>query len=125
MCDAIGIMKSLNPNAHVLDDGGDVGFREDVKDPDGRMYQIGYLASRDGRRALAFCLYNPWDSSRPNAGEEYMRAHVDKDGFICLGNNSVRDLNRSPYSLEYTIRRARYWCTAFSVFKETRSFPHP
>lgn len=126
MSQAVNTMRRLNPNAHVIDDGGDVGFREDVIDPDGRMYQLGYLSARDGGKAVAYCLYNPWGGEGlPNAGEEYTAGHVAEDGFICLGNDTVRDVKESPYDLDYTVRRARYWCTAFSVFKETGEFPNP
>ena len=126
MTQAANIMARFNPNANVMDDGGNVGFREDVTDPDGRMYQVGYLSTRDGRRAVAYCLYNPWGGEgRPNAGEEYVKGHVAEDGFLCVGSDTVRDLESSPYDLDYTVRRARYWCTGFSVFKETGSFPNP
>ena len=31
----------------------------------------------------------------------------------------------SPYDLIFTITRARFWCTAFSFFKEQGWFPDP
>ncbi len=120
-------MQRFNRNAHFLsDDGGHLGFREDVTDPDGRMYQLGYISTRDGTRAVAYCLFNPWGGEgRPNAGVGYATAHCAGSGFLCLGETAVTNVESSPYSLDFVIQRARFWCTAFSVYMEQGEFPNP
>ena len=123
---ALSVMRQFNPQALVGKEDGYCVMIEDASDPDGRMYRIEYRSTADGGRAVAFCLYNPWGRiGMPAAGEEYTVGHVAADGFLCLGEDTTRELDCSPYDLEFTIRRARYWCTAFSVLKETGEFPNP
>jgi hypothetical protein len=126
MSPAETLVRSLNPNAVIGEENGRVVSIEDVKDPDGRIYRIEYHASPDGRRAIAWCRFNPWGSGGTSAaGTNYFVSHVAPDGFLCLGNHSERELANSPFDLEFTIKRARYWCTAFSVFMESGTFPNP
>ena len=120
---AESIMRQANPHAMVGNDENTVVMIEDHTDPDGRIYRLEYQSTRDGRHAIAWCRYNPWGS--PNAGEEYEVGHVANDGFICVGQESVRSVSESPYRLSYVIERARYWCTGFSVLQESGTFPHP
>lgn len=117
------IMREFNPNALIaVDEDESIVMIEDVKDPDGRFYRLEHRSTPDGERAISRCLYNPW--GEVNGGEEYDIAHVASDGFLCLGDDHEgRELEGSPYDIDYVIRRARYWCTAFSVLKETREFP--
>ncbi len=123
MSTAQDIMKSHNRNALVDNDDGVDVMIEDVADPDGRLFRVEYQSTEDGRHAVAVCRYNPWGSV--NGGEEYEVGHVDADGFICIGKASVKSVESSPYTLVFAIARARYWCTAFSVLKETGEFPEP
>lgn len=123
MSTAQTMMRQLNRNALVArEDGLDVMI-EDHADPDGRIYRIEYQSTADGEHAVAICRYNPWGSV--NGATEYTVSHVDTDGFICVGTQSIRSVPDSPYSLQYVVTRARYWCTAFSVLKETGIFPNP
>lgn len=123
MSAAEDIMHRYNPNALIgEEDDGSIAMIEDVSDPDDRMYRMEFRATPDGRRAIAYCRYNPWGSV--NGGEEYADGHVADDGFICMGTQHTgRGLNDSPYSIEYVIERARYWCTGFSYLKEHGEFP--
>lgn len=107
------------------DRDGAVCMIEDVTDPDGRVYRMEYKSTPDGRHALAWCRSNPWDRQRPNAGVGYAAGHVNSEGMLCLGNDHRTSYASSPYSIENVIQRARYWCTAFSVLKETGRFPQP
>ena len=116
-------MRQANPNAIVGNEDGVNIMIEDVFDPDDRIYRLEYQSSDDGTHAVAWCRYNPWGSL--NGGEEYEIGHIDSDGFICVGSGSVKSVPASPHNLSYIIERARYWCTAFSVLKETGTFPHP
>ena len=120
------IMRRFNPNGLIgEDERGRVCLIEDcVDDPsDGRIYRIEIVATPDGRHALAYCRYNPWGAL--NGGEEYQTGHVDSSGFLCLGpDHRGKDVESSPYELSFVIKRARYWCTAFSVLKETGEFPN-
>ncbi len=126
MNEVVRKMRTLNPNAVVGEEGDYVVVIEDFSDPDGRMFRLEYRATPDAGRAIAYCLHNPWGmEGNPCAGEGYFEAHVAEDGFLCLGAASVLQLERSPYDLDYAVRRARYWCTAFSVFEETGVFPDP
>jgi hypothetical protein len=119
-------MRKLNPRALVTREHDYVVVVEDHSDPDGRPYRLEYRVTPDCSRAIAYCLYNPWgDEGDPSAGEDYFVAHVDSDGFLCLGHGSERQLGRSPFGLDYAVRRARFWCTGFSVFQETGTFPNP
>lgn len=126
MSQAQDTMRRLNPNAFVGEEDGCAIMIEDVTDPDGRMYRLEFRATADGSKAIAFCLHNPWGASgQPNAGVEYTEGHVAENGFVCVGSESIRELAKSPYDLEFTVRRARFWCTGFSAFKETGVFPQP
>lgn len=121
MTAAQNIMTQFNRNALIgSEDGIDVMI-EDWSDPDGRIYRLEYQSTPDGRHAIAFCRFNPWGSL--NGGEEYEKGHVDTNGFLCVGLQSVKALQQSPYDIRYVIERGRFWCTAFSVLKETGEFP--
>lgn len=129
MSRASSVMRRKNVNAMScpLDDDT-VSFIEDVTDPDGRMYRLEYMSTVDGRHAVCFCRYNPWAgrSGLINCGVPYTEGHISSSGFLCLGADHVNeDIETSPYELAYVVDRARYWCTAFSFFKETGEFPHP
>ncbi len=120
------IIRRHNRHALTAEEGDYLVAIEEVSDTDGRMYKLEYRSTPDGRRAVAFCLYNPWGGlGNPSAGEDYLRGHVAEDGFICVGDGSDRRLEASPFDLDFTIRRARFWCTAFSYLKEHGSFPNP
>jgi hypothetical protein len=122
---AESIMRRYNRNGLIGEEDSYAVMIEDHSDPDGRMYRLEYRSTSDGRKAIAYCIFNPWGGGGdPNAGEDYPTGHVAEDGFICLGGEAVHDLESSPYDLDYTIRRARYWCTAFSVLKENGEFPN-
>ncbi len=124
MIEAERQMKALNPKAALGREDGCFKAIEEWRDPDGRIYRLEYHATDDARRAVAFCLHNPWgDDGEPSAGEDYFEAHVAEDGFLCLGHGSHRTLARSPFDLTYAVQRARYWCTAFSFFEENGVFP--
>lgn len=123
---AADTMIQFNANAVVAELEEHVVMIEDVVDPDGRLYRLEYRSTPEGDRALAFCLHNPWGfAGEPSGGEDYWDAHVAEDGFICLGDAAHRTLDESPFDLDFAIRRARFWCTGFSVLKETGSFPDP
>lgn len=120
------LMRRMNPRVLVADEGGNVVFIEDVLDPDGRMFRMEYRATADGRRAYGWCLHNPWGGrGNPSAGVAYSTGHVREDGFLCLGNGMTNSVASSPFSLEAVVQRSRFWCTAFSVYSETGSFPNP
>lgn len=121
---AEGLMRASNPSALIAEDGANVVMIEDVTDPDQRMYRLEYRATPDGRRAIAYCLFNPWGGvGNPSAGSVYEVSHVGADGLICVGVGTTHDLANSPFSLAFVLARARFWCTAFSVFRETGAFP--
>ena len=121
MNSAQSIMREANHNALIERENGIAIMIEDVTDPDGRMYRLEYQSTDDGKHAIAWCRSNPWGSL--NAGEEYTKGHICDDGYVCVGEESVRSVSASSYSLSYVIDRARYWCTAFSALKETGTFP--
>lgn len=124
MSRAQDIMMHFNPNALVTRDGDIDLMIEDVADPDGRLYRMEYQSTPDGRHAAAFCRFNPWGT--PNGGESLVDGHVGSDGAICMGTgHSGGSASGSPYDLATVIQRARFWCTGFSVLKETGRFPHP
>lgn len=126
MSPAEQIIKHFNSNAVVTKENGLIVMIEDVIDPDGRVYRIEYRSTPDGKRANGYCLFNPWGGrGNPNAGEEFVPSHVASDGFLCLKPGSSKVVEQSPYDLEFAIKRARYWCTGFSVLKETGTFPQP
>jgi len=120
------VMWSSQPSPEAvigIDEDGAVCMIEAVLDSDDRPYIIEIRSTPDGAHAVAYCRSNPWSES-VNAGTTFGDAHVDSDGLLCLGKGSTRVVQDSPFSLEFAIRRARYWCTAFSVFKETNTFPN-
>jgi hypothetical protein len=117
------LMKRANRNACVGNENGVDVMIEDVADPDGRLYRVEIQSTPDGNHAIAWCRHNPWGGV--NGGVGYTTGHVDSDGFICVGDQSIRALGESPYDLSYVITRVRYWATGFSVLKETGSFPNP
>lgn len=128
MTNAEKIMLEANPNALVgIDDDGEVAMIEDWADPDGRIFRLEYRCTSDGKHAVAFCRYNPWRRGKGgmNAGELYDEGHVDENGFLCLGDDHPdQNTASSPYDVRFVIPRARYWCTGFSVLKETGEFPN-
>ena len=118
------IMRQFNSNALIAREEDYIIMIEDVMDPDGRIYRIEYRSTPDAQRAIAFCIYNPWGDK--NGGESYRKGHVANNGFLCLGpDHGDKELKNSPYDLKYAILRGRFWCTGFSVLKETGSFPNP
>ncbi len=123
-CAASRIARGLNDNALIAFENGHVVAIEDHNDPDGRMYRLEYRSTQDGRHAVGYCLSNPWNRRERNDGVGFSTGHVASDGFLCLGSRATRDVASSPFDLDYVIRRSRYWCTAFSVYKETDEFPN-
>ena len=126
MSTAYEMMHNANPNALIGQEGPYIVMIEHVTDPDGRMYNMEYQSTHDGHGAVAYCRYNPWSrSGKPQAGEDLLDCHVFSDGLICMGDDHSATPSDSPHNLQTVINRARFWCTAFSVFKETRHFPNP
>lgn len=126
MCEALREIERHEPDELVAihQGGGGVVIIEDWADPDGRKYRLEYQSTEDGEHAIAICRYNPWGGKgNPNAGVNYLDGHVAEDGFLCLAESTTRELEESPYDLDFAIRRARFWCTAFSHFKENGSWP--
>ena len=122
---AAEIMRGLNPNAMIGIEDDHLAIIEDVTDPDGRMYRLEYQTTPDGQHATGFCRFNPWGGT-PNAGESSIDGHVFEDGSICMGREHYGgSVDGSPYDLQTVVQRARYWATAFSVFKESGEFPNP
>ena len=116
-------LRRLNPKALVAEEKGYVIGIEDVRDPDGRWYRVEYRSTEDGTRATAHCLWNPWGDR--NGGESYWTGHVHSNGFLCLGTKHTdQTVEKSPYSIEFVVKRSRYWCTAFSYLKEHGAFPN-
>lgn len=115
--------REMNASARITVEPGVISMTEDVNDSDGRLYRLKIRSTPNGKQAVAWCLSNPWDPRRPNAGRSYWDGHVESDGFICLGNGSERRLVASPFTLKFAVLRARYWCTGFSAFMETGVFP--
>lgn len=118
-------MHEANPNALIgSEDGVDIMI-EDWADPDGRIYRMEYQSTPDGRHACAFCRFNPW-GREPNASVAPTVGHVWPDGSLCMGSGHYGgSVQGSPYDLNTVIQRSRFWCTAFSVLKETGHFPQP
>jgi hypothetical protein len=117
------VLHGLNRNAVVGMESGLACIVEDVVDPDGRWYRMEYRSTPDAEHAVAFCIHNPWGGK--NGGAEYAAGHVASDGFLCLGTGVTRTVANSPFDLKTAILKSRYWCTAFSAFKETGRFPNP
>ena len=124
MNEAEKIMRAYNRNALIgTDADGSTAMIEDVRDPDGRLYRIKYRSTSDGQHSAAFCCWNPWGGK--NGGAPYTAGHVREDGFLCIASGATDNVATSPHALPYVIARARYWCTAFSYFKEKGNFPNP
>ena len=125
MSQAQDIMRRFNPNALVGSEGDIDVMIEDFSDPDGRIYRMEYQCTPDGRHAVAFCRYNPWGGV--NGDESAVVGHVWPDGSLCMGSRHMGHgpVSDSPYPLDKVVQRGRYWCTAFSVLKETGRFPQP
>ncbi len=125
-CGAAKAMRELNPYAVVAVERGLFIAVEQAWDciEDGRMYRLEYRSTLDGRKAVAFCLSNPWDDARVDAGVPVTVGHVFPDGLLCLGPDHARVPAGSPRNLKDTVLRARFWCLGFSMFKETGDFPN-
>jgi hypothetical protein len=104
-------MRRINPNALCGWEGRHPVYIEDHTDPDGRMFRLEYRCDAEGRNAVAYCRYNPWG----RAAHSIHQSHLFGDGRICLGSRA--------FTLEEAVLRARYWCTAYSVLRETGHFP--
>jgi len=126
--EATRVMRGLNSNALVAEEAGFAVFIEERwdSDSDRRLYKLEYRSTFDGRHAIAFCLKNPWSNGGgPNAGVEVTKGHVFSDGLLCLNSQHTRSPERSSMDLKTVVQRSRYWTVAFSVLKETGSFPNP
>lgn len=115
----------LNPDPLEIgeeDDGAIYMVEEwwDADQEDARCYVLEYFASPDGGSAIAYCREAPWYIEG-----DLLEGHIGDDGQLCLGSETVTDVWSSPYDLEFVVLRSRYWCTAFSVYKETGHFPQP
>lgn len=125
---ATNVMRRLNPRALVAEENGCAVFIEEHWDCDSdkRLYKLEYRSTFDGRHAIAFCLKNPWSrGGAPNAGVEVTKGHVFSDGLLCLNSQHARSPAQSSMDLKTVVQRARYWTVAFSVLKETGTFPNP
>ncbi len=123
MSAANDIMQQFNQNALIGTENNNAVMIEDVSDPDGRMYRMEYQSSADGMHATARCLHNPWGGVTGDT-ENVHATHVFSDGMLCMGRGRT-GLFGSPFDIAAVIQRGRYWCTAFSVYKETGRFPQP
>lgn len=110
---AASTMSLLNHNALRGHENGREVFIEDHSDPDGRMYRLEYQCDADGSNAVAYVRHNPWGRSQAPATQ----CHLFADGRICLGNRS--------YRLDEAVSRARYFCAAYSYYREHGRFPNP
>jgi hypothetical protein len=123
------IMNDINPHALKGREGNNAVYIEDVWDcqEDARIYRIEYVSTLDGGHAIAYCRSNPWNRTEVNCGYSFSSGHVHPDGFICIGGNSdySRNASESNLDLNTVVERARFWCLAFSVLKETGNFPQP
>lgn len=120
------IMNRFNPNAMIGSENGADVMIEDWSDPDGRIYRMEYQSTQDGQHAVAYCRFNPWGGrNNVTSGVSALQGHIFQDGSICMGSGHGASVQTSPYTLETVIQRGRFWCTAFSVLKETGRFPKP
>ena len=114
------LMARLNPDSQVVPDkDGTLVITEDVFVEEGQpSYELRYLCSPDARKAVGHCLFSP-------GGLRFSyTTHLAVDGFLDLGG-STRVLTDSPLSLAAVVRRARWWCFAYSHFLRTGVFPTP
>lgn len=109
---AQSVMSVLNRSALHSQEGGKDVYIEDVRDPDGRWYRLEYRCAADGSNATAWCINNPWGTNTFS----YVESHLSHDGFVCVGEDSNRE--RSPYKLDFVVKRARPWCTGYSFLRE-------
>ena len=124
---AAGVMRRLNRHALIAEENGTAIFIEEVwdSDEDQRIYRLEYRCTFDAQHALAYCLFNPWSRGNgPHAGVSVCQGHVFANGLLCLGRHHTDCVRRSSMDLLTTVKRARYWCTAFSVLQETGKFPN-
>lgn len=113
-------LKEFNSNMLIGEENGFVvGIEDHFDEPGGKLYRIEYQASKDGKHANAWLRHNPWDPARVDAGADYLTAHVSSDGFLCMHRLATRDTPKSPFDLDYAVKRGRLWCTLFSYWKET------
>lgn len=123
---AAGVMRRLNPQALIAEEDGGAVFIEEHwdSDVDQRIYRLEYRSTFDAQHAIAYCLFNPWSRENgPSAGVSVHQGHVFANGLLCLSSNHTETVRRSSQDLLTTVKRARYWCTAFSVLQETGTFP--
>lgn len=114
------VMRNLNANMLIAQRGMIiVGIEDHDDEPGGKLYRLEYRSSLDAQKAVARVLHNPWDPRRPNAGTNEHQSHVSRSGIICVGNGAVPFVWMSPFDLDFTIKRARFWCTAFSHWRAT------
>lgn len=121
MTNAETVMRKLNPNALIAPEDDHLVFIEDVLDPDRRMYRVEVQSSSDGRKAIAFCRHNPWGDNP----FDYPTSHLSSAGQLCLGATAGGPVAQSNMDVQTAILKARYWCTAYSVLRETGVFPQP
>jgi hypothetical protein len=124
--EAVRVMRALNPNALVAEENGIAIFIEEHWDgpDDRRLFKLEYQSTVDAKHAIAICRANPWSyKSSPNAGIHVTRGHCFQSGLLCLNSNHATSARQSSMDLDTVVKRARYWCTAFSVLKETGKFP--
>ncbi|MDO8605931.1 MAG: hypothetical protein Q7R40_05310 [Phaeospirillum sp.] len=126
---AAEILRRINPNMLIANEGNLVVGIEDCDDPEHRIYRLEYRSTADGAHAIAVCVSNPWDRDDPTAGMSADRGHISEGGLIrlgpgveaVLGVGGVPLVENSPFHVEEAVIRARYWVAAFScryVFEE-------
>jgi len=114
---AFRVMRHHNPQGLIGVDNGVICMIEDHTDPDGRMFRLEYQSTPDGQHAIAWCRYSHW-------GNVDSERHISNGGVICVGPTAHTPTPaESDYDLDYVVPKARYWCTAISVFHETGHFP--
>lgn len=104
------VMYRLNPRALVWEEDGEDCFLEDVEDADGRMYRLEYRCNPAGHSALAYCLSHPW----PRASIPITDSHLMSNKSICTSARA----HQGGDDLEFTVLRARFWCTGYSFLRE-------
>lgn len=115
---AVDIMRRANPNMMVHTGDLVTGIEDHLDEPGGKMYRLEYQSTPDGRKANAWVRYNPHGGAgNPTGGVSYIDGHVSSDGHLCLLGGATSITKNSPYNLDFAIKRARFWCTAFSAYK--------